>query len=70
MNTKIRYAALGLLAVSGLYTGLWAYFSPLNVVLLSALVVLSLLLLVPSPARPLPGRLDGGRQGAGREGTR
>ncbi|MFJ9034127.1 hypothetical protein ACIRQP_37830 [Streptomyces sp. NPDC102274] len=28
MNTKIRYAILGLLAVAGLYTGLWAYFSP------------------------------------------
>ncbi|MEV0036079.1 hypothetical protein [Streptomyces sp. NPDC050804] len=28
MNAKIRYAALGLLAVGGLYTGLWAYFSP------------------------------------------
>ncbi|MGW6743600.1 hypothetical protein ACWGDX_23250 [Streptomyces sp. NPDC055025] len=28
MNTKIRYASLGLLAVVGLYTGLWAYFSP------------------------------------------
>lgn len=28
MNTKIRYGALGLLAVVGLYTGLWAYFSP------------------------------------------
>ncbi|MFJ4785926.1 hypothetical protein [Streptomyces sp. NPDC088794] len=28
MNTKIRYAALGLLAVVALYTGFWAYFSP------------------------------------------
>ena len=28
MNTKLRYASLGLLAVVGLYTGLWAYFSP------------------------------------------
>jgi len=30
MNTKLRYASLGLLAVVGLYTGLWAYFSPTN----------------------------------------
>ncbi|MEU9472647.1 hypothetical protein AB0D78_39940 [Streptomyces avermitilis] len=28
MNSKIRYASLGLLAVTGLYTGIWAYFSP------------------------------------------
>ncbi|MFA3842589.1 hypothetical protein [Streptomyces aureus] len=28
MNTKIRYASLGLLAVVALYTGIWAYFSP------------------------------------------
>jgi hypothetical protein len=28
MNTKLRYASLGLLAVVGLYTGVWAYFSP------------------------------------------
>jgi hypothetical protein len=28
MNSKIRYAALGLLAVTGLYTGVWAYCSP------------------------------------------
>ncbi|MET7847421.1 hypothetical protein ABZT48_04085 [Streptomyces avermitilis] len=28
MNSKIRYASLGLLAVTGLYTGTWAYFSP------------------------------------------
>ncbi|MGW3631760.1 hypothetical protein ACWD7F_16605 [Streptomyces sp. NPDC005122] len=28
MNTRIRYAGLGLLAVTGLYTGVWAYFSP------------------------------------------
>ncbi|WP_328682146.1 hypothetical protein [Streptomyces sp. NBC_00343] len=28
MNTRIRYVSLGLLAVVGLYTGLWAYFSP------------------------------------------
>ncbi|MET8029939.1 hypothetical protein [Streptomyces avermitilis] len=25
---KLRYASLGLLAVTGLYTGIWAYFSP------------------------------------------
>ncbi|WDZ90958.1 hypothetical protein [Nocardiopsis sp. HUAS JQ3] len=28
MNTKLRYASLGLLAAVGLYTGLWAYFAP------------------------------------------
>lgn len=28
MNTKLRYAALGILTVTGLYTGFWAYFSP------------------------------------------
>ncbi|MFD8422062.1 hypothetical protein [Streptomyces sp. NPDC059466] len=28
MNTRIRYAGLGLLAVTGLYTGVWAYFAP------------------------------------------
>ncbi|MFE5139214.1 hypothetical protein ACFRDV_16320 [Streptomyces fagopyri] len=28
MNTRIRYAGLGLLALTGLYTGGWAYFSP------------------------------------------
>ncbi|MET8287310.1 hypothetical protein AB0M86_15880 [Streptomyces sp. NPDC051639] len=28
MNTRIRYGGLGLLAVTGLYTGVWAYFSP------------------------------------------
>ncbi|MFF2512000.1 hypothetical protein [Streptomyces sp. NPDC058086] len=28
MNSKIRYASLGLLAVTGLYTGIWAYCSP------------------------------------------
>ncbi|WP_055613754.1 hypothetical protein [Streptomyces phaeochromogenes] len=28
MNTKIRYANLGFLAVTALYTGAWAYFSP------------------------------------------
>ncbi|MFJ8054664.1 hypothetical protein [Streptomyces sp. NPDC096142] len=28
MNTGIRYVSLGLLALVGLYTGLWAYFSP------------------------------------------
>ncbi|MFF1677291.1 hypothetical protein [Streptomyces sp. NPDC058256] len=28
MNTKIRYASLGLLAVVALYTGIWAYFFP------------------------------------------
>lgn len=28
MNTGIRYVSLGLLALAGLYTGLWAYFSP------------------------------------------
>jgi hypothetical protein len=28
MNTRIRYASLGLLAVVALYTGAWAYFSP------------------------------------------
>ncbi|MBT2226644.1 hypothetical protein [Nonomuraea sp. NEAU-A123] len=27
-TTKLRYASLGLLAVSALYTGIWAYFSP------------------------------------------
>ena len=27
-TTKLRYASLGLLAVTGLYTGIWAYFSP------------------------------------------
>jgi heme/copper-type cytochrome/quinol oxidase subunit 4 len=26
--TKLRYASLGLLAVTALYTGIWAYFSP------------------------------------------
>lgn len=28
MNTRIRYASLGLLAVLALYTGIWAYFAP------------------------------------------
>ncbi|MFE9906575.1 hypothetical protein [Streptomyces clavifer] len=28
MNTKLRYASLGLLGAVGLYTGLWAYFAP------------------------------------------
>jgi hypothetical protein len=28
MNTKLRYASLGFLALTGLYTGAWAYFSP------------------------------------------
>ncbi|MFD9330693.1 hypothetical protein [Streptomyces sp. NPDC060065] len=28
MNTKIRYASLGLLAMVALYTGIWAYFFP------------------------------------------
>ncbi|MEU3188294.1 hypothetical protein ABZ707_29490 [Streptomyces sp. NPDC006923] len=28
MNTKIRYANLGLLALVALYTGVWAYFFP------------------------------------------
>ncbi|PSM43973.1 hypothetical protein C6Y14_06245 [Streptomyces dioscori] len=28
MNTKIRYAALGFLGVTALYTGVWAYFAP------------------------------------------
>ncbi|MFD1274323.1 hypothetical protein ACFQ51_29975 [Streptomyces kaempferi] len=28
MNTRIRYGGLGLLAVTGMYTGVWAYFSP------------------------------------------
>ncbi|WP_369251567.1 hypothetical protein [Streptomyces sp. R41] len=28
MNTKLRYVSLGLLALTGLYTGAWAYFSP------------------------------------------
>ncbi|MDQ0775292.1 hypothetical protein QF026_003758 [Streptomyces aurantiacus] len=28
MNTRIRYANLGFLAVTALYTGAWAYFAP------------------------------------------
>ncbi|MFE7074493.1 hypothetical protein ACFU96_30850 [Streptomyces sp. NPDC057620] len=28
MNTKIRYATLGFLGVTALYTGAWAYFAP------------------------------------------
>ncbi|MEV7341107.1 hypothetical protein [Streptomyces sp. NPDC093544] len=28
MNTRIRYATLGLLAAVALYTGVWAYFAP------------------------------------------
>lgn len=28
MNTKLRYASLGFLALTALYTGAWAYFSP------------------------------------------
>ncbi|MFI6490170.1 hypothetical protein [Streptomyces sp. NPDC050564] len=28
MNTKLRYASLGFLALTGLYAGAWAYFSP------------------------------------------
>ncbi|MFC1436813.1 hypothetical protein ABUW04_00955 [Streptacidiphilus sp. N1-10] len=28
MKTTIRYASLGLLAATALYTGIWAYFSP------------------------------------------
>ncbi|MDQ1036902.1 hypothetical protein QFZ75_003318 [Streptomyces sp. V3I8] len=28
MNTKIRYACLGFLGVTALYTGVWAYFAP------------------------------------------
>lgn len=64
MNTRFRYAHLGILALVGLYTGAWAYCSPagwymygtrdqvLNVVFLAALVLLAALLLVPIlPAR-------------------
>ncbi|MFF7146165.1 hypothetical protein ACFZB5_34115 [Streptomyces nodosus] len=28
MNTKLRYGCLGLLVVTALYTGTWAYFAP------------------------------------------
>jgi heme/copper-type cytochrome/quinol oxidase subunit 4 len=28
MNTTLRYTCLGLLALTALYTGIWAYFSP------------------------------------------
>ncbi|MEV0305822.1 hypothetical protein [Streptomyces prasinus] len=28
MNTKLRYGCLGLLVVTALYTGAWAYFAP------------------------------------------
>jgi heme/copper-type cytochrome/quinol oxidase subunit 4 len=28
MNTTLRYTSLGLLALTALYTGIWAYFSP------------------------------------------
>lgn len=30
MNTRFRYVNLGLLALTALYTGLWAYFAPTN----------------------------------------
>jgi hypothetical protein len=30
MNTKIRCVVLGLLAASALFTGIWAYFAPVN----------------------------------------